>query len=354
MVRHLQKILGLLVLGLLSSCGATSNLEITAIEPAAINLEQNLSRIGIINSSNPEAAETSKDKLTARIRKEDNRLVKSGVNAALEGLQETLEADARFDEVVLIPETPKMLIGLGTEPEHGAWRSIADLCQTYNVDAIFALANYETETEVKLKKTSYLALDLIRVENKIRGHELTVETLIENGWRIYEPSSQKILDEFSSREEIVTTGQGRTPVRALENLGSRHDDVVYQGKKSGSHYGSRLKPMERKIPREYFIKGSPSFEQAHKYALNEEWEKVKLLWVKEVNNPKDRVKQRACHNLAVWFEYQGNLKEAIEWATKAHEFGDNKTTRAYLDSLLKRETEQELVQDQLAQTSFSD
>ncbi len=324
------------------------------MEPAAISLEQGMSRIGIINSSNPEAAVNSKDNITSYFIREDSRLTESGINAALEGLKETLVEDARFDEVVLIPETPEVLIGLGTEPKQVAWQSIANLCEQHELDAIFALANYETDTEVKLKKTSYLALDLIRVENKVRGHELTVETLIENGWRIYEPKSQKILDEFSSREEIVSIGQGLTPVRALEDLGSRHDDVVYQGKLSGTQYGSRLKPMERKIPRIYYTKGSPYLEDAHEHALNEEWEKVKPLWEKEVNNPKDRVRQRACHNLAVWFEYNGQLKEAIVWATKAHEIGKNKTTKTYLDSLLQRESQEEIVQDQLAQTQYSD
>jgi hypothetical protein len=343
----------MLVLGLLSSCGATSNLEITAMEPAAINLEREMGRIGIINSSNPEAEASSKDELTAHFRRQDSKLAKSGVTAALVGLQETLEADARFDKVVLIPETPEILVGLGTEPMQVAWQSIANLCETYEVDAIFALANYETDTEVKLRKTSYLALDLIRVENKVRGHEVTVETLIENGWRIYEPNSKKILDEFSSREEIVSVGHGLTPVRAMENLGTRYDDVVYQSKMSGTHYGSRLKPMERKIPREYYSKGSPTFEKAHEHARDEEWDKVKQLWEQEVNNPNQKIKQRACHNLAVWFEYQNQLEQAIMWATKANELGKNKTTKAYLESLLKRESQEVLVQDQLAQTQFS-
>ena len=354
MKRSLQNILGLLVFGLLSSCGATSNLEITAMEPATINLEQELGRIGIINSSNPEVDASSKDKLTAHYRKQDSKLAQSGVTAALEGLQETLQADARFDKVVLITETPEILVGLGTESMQVAWQSIANLCETYEVDAIFALANYETDTEVRLKKTSYLALDLIRVENKVRGHEVTVETLIENGWRIYEPKSKKILDEFSSRQEIVSVGQGLTPVRAMENLGSRYNDVVYQSKKSGTHYGSRLKPMERKIAREYYSKGSPTFEKAHAHALDEEWDKVKQLWEQEVNNPNQKIKQRACHNLAVWFEYQNQLAQAIVWATIANELGNNKKVKAYLENLLKRENQDMLVQNQLVQTQFSD
>lgn len=323
------------------------------MEPAAINLEQELGRIGIINGSSPEAEVSSKDKITAHYRKQDSKLAKSGVTAALEGLQETLQADSRFDKVVLIPETPEILVGLGTEPMQVAWQSIANLCETYEVDAIFALANYETDTEVKLRKTSYLALDLIRVENKVRGHEVTVETLIENGWRIYEPNGKKILDEFSSREEIVSVGQGLTPVRAMENLGSRYDDVVYKSKKSGTNYGSRLKPIERKISREYYSKGSPTFEKAHAYALNEEWDKVKQLWEQEVNNANLKIKQKACHNLAVWFEFQNQLKQAIVWATKANELGNNKMTKAYLESLLKREDQEELVQNQLTLTHIS-
>jgi len=348
---EIYALLSLVLLGGIS-CSTTKELEIAALEPAAIDLQQDISRIGIVNTSSPEERETITDALERRISLEDVKLSTEGQYAAISGLRQALQQDGRFDTIVFIEETPQALLGLGTDPLQIAWQSIQGICDTHSLDAVFALASYDTETHVKIRKKSYLALDLIRVENKVRGHEITVETLIENGWRIYEPGSQTVLDEFVFTGAIVSTGHGQTPARALENLGSRYDDFVSQGREDGSSYGARLRPMERKLIRQLYIKGSPNLEQAHVFAQNEDWENAADLWQKDVVGVKIKPRSRACHNMAVWQEYQGQINTALLWAQKADDTHSTKHSRAYLAILEARQQAEAVVQQQLTQTDF--
>ena len=346
--------LALLTLILLGgiACTATKDLEIAVIEPAAIDLQKDISRIGIVNTSSPNDNEPVKDVLERRISKEDVKLSTEGQFAAISGLREALQQDGRFDTIVFIEETPQVLIGLGTEPMQVAWQSIKRICDTRSLDAVFALASYDTETQVTIRKKSYLALDLIRVKSKVKGHEITVETLIENGWRIYEPGSQTVLDEFVFKGAIVSKGQGQTPARALENLGSRYDDFVLQSKEDGSNYGARLRPMKRKLIRQLYIKGSPNLEEAQFFTENMDWENAVFLWQKDIAGFKSKPKSRACHNMAVWQEYQGQLNTALMWAQKADESHSTKSSRAYLSVLKQRQEAEVIVQQQLTQTDF--
>ena len=344
-------LLGLILLGGIS-CSATRDLEIAAIEPAAIDLQKDISSIGIVNTSSPEQEEAVTDALERRITKEDMKLSTEGQFAAISGLQEALRQDGRFDTIVFIEQTPQVLIGLGTEPQQIAWQSIKRICDTHSLDAVFALASYDTETHVKIRKKSYLALDLIRVKNKVKGHEITVETLIENGWRIYEPGSQTVLDEFVFKGAFVSTGQGQTPARALENLGSRYEDFVAQGHEDGSNYGARLRPMKRKLIRQLYIKGSPNLEEAQYFIENQEWENAVFVWQKDIAGSKSKPKSRACHNMAVWQEYQGQINTAMTWAQQADEAHSTKSSKAYLAALAQRQQAESIVQQQLTQTDF--
>ena len=82
-------LLGLILLGGIS-CTATKDLEIAAVEPAAIDLKKDISRIGIVNTSSPDEKELVSDALERRITREDVKLSTEGQFAAISALQEAL------------------------------------------------------------------------------------------------------------------------------------------------------------------------------------------------------------------------------------------------------------------------
>ncbi len=50
-------------------------------------------------------------------------------------------------------------------------------------------------------------------------------TLVKTGWRIYDPASKNILDEFAVAQDIVYKGRGINPVVAANALIGRKEAV---------------------------------------------------------------------------------------------------------------------------------
>jgi hypothetical protein len=338
--------LGLLLA--LVGCKTTNQITFNSLEPAPVDLSNAIKKIGIINETETLGKSEYRNQLDRIVSMKDQQLEKVGKDAAIHGLYGELLKDKRFDTVLLLDNAPDLIKGAAAVPLEIPWPAIEKLCDRYAVDAIFSLALYETDTRVTTKKSSMEELDLMRVKVKVPAHEVTLETLIENGWKIYDPYNKKIIDEITFNDQITASAKGSNPFRALEAIENRKDSVLDRSRSKGSAYGLRLKPYNKKIQRNYYVKGTINFEKAEELVLEEDWKGATILWLNEIKNPKPKIKAMACFNLAVLNEMQGNLPTAIEWAIQSDMLHKNKTTTAYLEALKHRSTQNQLAEQQLA------
>ncbi len=341
-------LIAILCIGLLAGCSATENLQVNTMEPAPVDLENSIKRIGILNTSLAIDKEEYDTRLEQLISYEDYRLVKEGKKAAINALFEELKNDGRFDTVLLVENTPNSLLGLDANPSIDKWDNISQLCNIQNVDAIFCLTYFDADTSFETRKAKVDEHNMLRVKNEVKGHEITLETLVENGWRIYNPRTKEVIDEFIYTDQIIATAKGITPLSALESMESRQEDIIAQSVETGSTYGSRLKPFEKKIARPYYSSGTENFKSAHEAIEAEKWDEAMVYLEKEVSNPKNKIKAKACYNIAVLKESQGDLSEALIWAKKAGEAHDLDLLDNYLLQLDERMANAELVAGQMA------
>ncbi|MGI9547754.1 MAG: DUF6340 family protein [Flavobacteriaceae bacterium] len=302
------------------------------MEPAPVDLSSNIKRIGIINESLVvDNTEVSSD-LEAWVTYTDQQLSEAAKEAALAGLFDELSKDSRFDTILLLQNTKNELLGSNEIP----WNSMEMLCKRYNVDALFALAFYETDTQISLKKTKIEQKDMLRERISLSGHEITLETLIENGWRIYDPFNKKILDEITLNNQIISKAKGEDPIRAFQAIENRTDSVLVISKETGSNFGLRLQPYAQTISRAYFAKGTENLEKADALAQSENWQSAAELWKLDLSHPKPKIRSRAYFNMAVVNELHGDLNTAIDWAAKSYGVYESKITEQYLDALNHR------------------
>lgn len=85
---------------------------------------------------------------------------------------------------------------MGESSEGISWKKVEALCKENKVDAIFSLSHYDTDTKISLRKKKILQANMLRIKEKVKGNEITLETLIENGWRIYNPQNKQVIDEM--------------------------------------------------------------------------------------------------------------------------------------------------------------
>ena len=334
------------LMGIISSCGVTHQVSVQTMEPAPVDLSSNIKRIGIINESlvldNPEVSSD----LEAWVTYSDKQLSEAAKEAALAGLFDELSKDSRFDTILLIQNTKNDLLGSKSESNEIPWHAMEELCTRYEVDALFALASYETDTQISVKKTKFDQKDMLRERIALNGHEITLETLIENGWRIYDPFNKIILDEITLNNQIISKAKGEDPIMAFHAIEDRTDSVLVISKKTGSNFGLRLQPYSQTISRPYFAKGTENLEKADTMAKSENWQSAAELWKLDMSHPKPKMRSRAYFNLAVVNELHGDLDTALDWAAKSYGEYESKLTEQYLDALNQRLSRQKQLEDQ--------
>lgn len=330
-------------------CNSARQIAINVVEPAPVSLSGTIKRIGVVNmhlSDNLEQSKTGMDLLIAR---DDDFLKEKGTDAAIDGLFENLNQDPRFDTIVRLQAQSAIVQNKEGWPDESSWSAIKALCERYELDAIFALAFYHADTEITLKKSRINQRDLMRLDEDKKGHELTLETLIENGWRIYDPFQKAVLDEFVFKEHVTVRAQGSSPLSAYQAIGSRQDSLVLKSRITGEAYGSRLRPYTKTIYRRYHTTGADNFITAKSSIENEDWEGAISLWKQELSNDKLKIRAMACYNLAVVHEAMDDLEQALTWAIKSDEYLSNKGSRLYIDELKYRMSQNQLANEQLLQ-----
>ncbi|MCK0189013.1 DUF6340 family protein [Arenibacter sp. F20364] len=329
-------------------CSPTKEIVLQTMEPSPVLISQKIKRIGIINRSvlpNVEGHETGLNRMVAA---EEQWLSEQGRDAALTGLFNELLKDSRFKTIKMLDSVPQELLNFDAGNDSISWEQIEQICDTYDVDAIFSMSFFDAETTVSLKKTSMLQPNLMRVKVKVPAQEITLETLIENGWKIYYPNSNEIIDEFVFNDHIVSIGKGTNPMEAYRAIEGRKDTLVEQSMTTGSNYGLRLLPYEHSVERLYFARGSNNLDLADNLLENGDWQGASQLWEKELDNSNPKIAGRACYNLAVMNEINGDLKKAIEWASKSHLDYDNKEALEYLDVLKFRTIQNQILEQQVS------
>ncbi len=336
-----------------TACKTTEELVIKTIEPAPIDLANSIKSIGIANNVEFMDVAGFKDQVTLAVSEEDKRLKEQGIDAALNGLFEELANDTRFDTILLLKSTPIVINGVDGLPTEDSWKSIREICSTNGLDAIFSLAFYDTDTQVSLKKTKMEQRNLLRLKEEVKAHEITLETLIENGWRIYDPFGKEVLDEFVFKDQVVARAKGLSPIRALYAAGDRKDTLLLRSKNSGHAYGSRLQPYQDVVYRDYYISGTEGLTLAREKVSQEDWEGAKTLWENDLSHDKNKIRAMVSHNLAVLNEFKGNLNTALEWAEKSYAFHKSKNTLEYIELLKIRISRQKVLEEQLAYSGIS-
>lgn len=338
----------------LSSCSTTNQIIVKTIEPSPVDFSAQISKIGIVNTSKSSFVKSYSNKLEQLIVIEENWLADKGTEAALTGLFDELAQDERFDEVRILENTNEVVKDFGRRPSSDTWERIAEICRNNNVDAIFALASHDTYTELSLKKTKIDQVDMMRERSKVRGQEITLKTLIENGWRIYDPKNRLVIDEFVSNDSMIASGKGISPVEALQAIDKRRELLLAQSKNSGSAYAKRMLPQQLSVFRNYYAVGSKNLALADDKIQEGAYYDAMRLWEEEITEGKPRIVGRACYNLAVMNEFNGNLNAALNWATKSYEFHHKEATLEYITALEIRQAQIDVLKFQMANTKFED
>lgn len=307
---------------------------LTVAEPAAVFLEKEYETAGVINRSYSSGASTIVDAVDNALTLEGN-LDHKGSKAAVQGVFDELSVNPRFQSVKLLDSMTVNGGGIDVFPAQLTWDEVDRICEANQVQLLFVLEFYDTDTKVDYSQemvNQNTPLGTVQVPR----HTATMRTTVKTGWRIYDPKNRWVRDEFWLRDVHRTSGSGINPAKALGTLMKRGQAVQQLSTQIGRFYAGRVRDQRFRVWRNYFNKGSRKLKIATRRSEVGDWDGAAELWLEETKSPKRKVAGRACYNMAIYAEINGDLQGAIDWAQKAYADYGNRQALDYANILRNR------------------
>lgn len=320
---------------LLSGCQSMNNLTMSVTEPAPVHVPYQVQRIGILNRSESTNNKTI-DKIDKVFSAEGMNLDRDGAQRIVQGIKDEFERLNQFEQVVFVETNKVENPGLGIFPSSIPWETVDQLCKEYNVDALFVLSFYDTDAVVGYSNQTVEKVNAFGIKIPIIEHTATVTTNIKAGFRVYNNLTKEILDEIVNEEWATAVGRGVNPAKALEAITGRKEAVMDISSNMGHNYALRTHPFKIRVTREYYVRGTDNFEIAKRRAQTGNWDGAAELWEIETKNPKAKIAGRACYNMAIINEINGDLNAATAWASKAYTDYEDGNALRYLKILNNR------------------
>ena len=329
----------------IASCSSTNSLTMSVKEPALVDIPDDVKTVGIVNRSLPNGKTSKLDDVDKILSVEGKDFDKKGAERMLQSCFDELTAMNVYEGVKQIQDSSLRSPGLGIFPASLSWEEVERLCNENGVDIIYVLSFYDTETVIDYHTSKEGSVGIGELSVPVIKHHATVYTKIKSGWRIYDPVNKLVLDEFIVHQNVVSKGSGINPLKAIEAIKGRTEVVLEASTMLGISYAHRIMPYYVRVSRLYFVRGTDNFKIGKRLAQTGNWDGAAELWEKELDNSKRKVAGRACYNMAIISEINGDLDKALEWASKSYTYYNIKKALDYVN-VLKYRINQRAVLDQ--------
>jgi hypothetical protein len=323
-------------------------MSLSVLKPAPVSLPSYVKNVGVINRSLPVGKIRVLDALDKIVSMEGANMDKAGSAAGISGLTNELNRNTRFTEVKIL-DLPELGNNIPSAyPAPLSWDVVETICRDNKTDALFSLELFDTDS--KISYAAYpVKLNTPLGNVPVIEQEATLQTMVKAGWRIYDPKGRYILDEFAIARELRYSGRGINPVMAANALIGRKEAVKEVGSRAGQGYAYRVLPYWLRVSRNYYVRGNSGFKMARRKAETGNWDEAGKIWKEETINDKRKLAGRACYNMAIISEINGDLDGAIQWAQKAYEDYNNKLALNYIRILKNRKINDEILKEQQSQ-----
>jgi hypothetical protein len=341
----MKKIFASLIIITSCSCSSTNQMSLSVKKPAPVYIPANIKSVAVVNRSEASDATKTLDAIHKALSLQTNDLQAAGAEASLRGLSDELSKNERFTEVKQAKELKLSSFGSGVFPSALSWDSVEKICNQTGTNALFSLELFDAESKLGYGNNP-VNLSIPNANIPVIDHHVTLSTNLRTGWRIYDPSSRTILDEYILGSNITLEGSGINPAVAVSGIVGRKEAVKDAGNKAGAIYASRILPYWIRVSREYFVRANENFKTAQRKAQAGNWDGAGEIWKNETHSSDSKIAGRACYNMAIISEINGDLDTAIQWAQKSYENYNVTLALRYVKILQNRKNQEDILKSQ--------
>lgn len=217
------------------------------------------------------------------------------------------------------------------------WDEVKTICDTFNTDAVLSVDHFKTRVITDYHKDSYYS----PVDGNFyqySGAEIKISYIAL--LRVYDPSIEKIVYRKFLRDTIFWNDIGSSASSLFEHFTPVKKALTETGIAIAIDFADEISTVWRQERRYIFYKGGSELKQASDLAEANQWAPAMALWKKVAEESSSKsLRSKAEMNIAVGYELQGDIDEAIAWALKSYETMYRTTTYNYLETLKYRKNE---------------
>ena len=306
-----------------------------------IDMPDHIKRIGIVNRS----VSTDKKKVLSAI---EGLLTGEGLMEDKQGSKACLKgAETQFNTDTFIKSIAYDTIafsGTGTALMQTplSWEVVDQICKVQDIDALLVLESFDTDqdgsTTANAVGSVVGAVISGRVPNPASFQpSRNSRVFLKMGWRLYDSKTHSIIDEARLNDYFSvwdnSWGWGIGDVAEF----AKRDAIKTAAFIGGRAYVTRLYPSWVWVRREYFRRNGKDLIMADRMVRVNDFTGARRVWMAlTTTTARRKIVGRACFNMALSDEINGNLESAIEWAQKAYTIYRIKEARSYATFLTNR------------------
>ncbi len=324
------------------SCSSTNLMSLNVNEPAPVSLPPTAKTAAVVNRSRAADDSRTVDAIHRTLGMESKELQAEGSGAGTTGLSDALIRTSRFTSVRVLNNLDLRSYGAGVFPVTMSWDTVEKICRENHADILFSLELFDAGSTVGLNVANVANIAAL-------GQGSNVKTQVKTGWRIYDPATRSVLDQYVIYRDL--TFQGANILATGSALLGQKEAVIKAGNHAGEAYASRIIPYSLRVSRFYYVRGDGSFIVAKRMAQAGDWDQAGKLWQNETTNPSKKIAGRACYNMAIISEINGDLNGSLQWAKKAYEVYRTPYALEYVNILQQRLNNEAVLRSQTDLTS---
>ena len=322
---------------------------LTVLQPAQMTLPEHITTVAVVDRSKPSNGwlNVLEGFVTGEAIGQDRR----SREEAVRGLTDALTRTPRF----AVKNTGIEMAGSkagNNLPAPLPWNEVERICADYGAHAVVTIESFDSDNSNSARRVETKRKDKNGKQYIDVSYQAQQRTGVRIGWRLYDPSTKIIIDEYTTDDYLEKSASGSTERAALGNLPSQVSVTRSVAFNVGREYGARIAPIYVQVSRQYYAKAKgykSDFQQAARFLKSREYEKAAAIWKKIEATAADNKKAagRAAYNMAVVSELNGNLDLALDWSKKAWNDYGNKKGRNYISVIEMRQNDARKVESQM-------
>ncbi|MFV0591143.1 MAG: DUF6340 family protein [Draconibacterium sp.] len=216
---------------------------------------------------------------------------------------------------------------------------VKDFCQMFNTDAVLSVDMFQTRVITNFDKDVYYdpGNDAFM---ELAGAQMAI--VYEALFRIYDPAEDQIVMREFLRDTLYWEDKAGSVRDLFNNFTTVKQGLTEAGIALALDFSGEISTVWDTERRPIFSDKDDRMTQAEKLTDNNDWTAAMVLWEGITKDAKSKsTKSKAAFNLAVGYELQGNIDDAIKWGLESYNTMYRQLTYDYLERLKQRKQELE-------------